>query len=393
MSAICEVFNMRYNFTQLPAKLPYPPYIKGKLSTIHSKAISEVIGEYSGSFRQRCRIVDALNTISYNVIENNSADYYMSLNRIDVLDLSTVDNDICKSRLGSLYILERDINWDIQPVDVDVKSDQVLEYSTKAADEAFAVSKVVESSNKVIDRSDYTPKSDLYIQPPVIPRFNIKNVFAAGKLDGTVYTVYASEPKIPTKQNEISITTDISLMTDEDFLRLYPNQMIRTRSEILYDKYPGIKYNDIVGSIIPVAGFTDEELLDNVVKYPHIFKLYKKVNSTIVSFYTTIEIDGELHKVSDVWSSLPESDVIPYNVDFIKEYVVRRYLLERDIKKVDHKYPMYGTLLPYLTLFTSQEDYRRLGYNDTLGIAKQCVMSRISYKTSRNPVLRRLNDA
>ena len=70
--------------------------------------------------------------------------------------------------------------------------------------------------------------------------------------------------------------------------------------------------------------------------------------------------------------------------------MVRRYLLEEEAGVV-HKYPMYGTLLPYLTLFMPPEEYIRRGYKDTLNIAKQCVASRVSFKQSRNPVLKRLN--
>jgi len=376
---------MRYNFTQLPAKLPYPPNIRGKLSTIHSKVVSEVIPIYSGSFKQRKQIVDVLNTVSYDVVENNSTDY-MDPSFKDILNINVIDSDICKSKLGSLYIIERDINWDINPVDNPIIDNRIT-------NDVESVKKEVVTRREDSATKEYTPKSDLFIQPPLFPRFNFNKVFAAGKIDDTLYTIYSSEPRIPKRQNEISVTTDVSIMTDDDFLNLYPNQLIKTRAEILYDRYPGMNYHHVLGSIIPIEGFSEDQIVDNIIKYPHIFKLYKKVDFDLVSFYTTIEIDNELHKVSDIWKSIPESSIIPYNADFIKEYVVRRYLLERDVKHIEHKYPMYGTLLPYLTLFTSKEDYIKLGYADVLDIAKQCVISRISYKTSRNPVLRRLSDA
>ena len=83
---------------------------------------------------------------------------------------------------------------------------------------------------------------------------------------------------------------------------------------------------------------------------------------------------------------------IPYNREFVKEYVVRRYLLERDIYHIHHVYPMFGRLDPFLTLFMPYEEYKKNGYNNSVDIAKQCVKSRVSYKTSRNPVLRRLEN-
>ena len=49
---------------------------------------------------------------------------------------------------------------------------------------------------------------------------------------------------------------------------------------------------------------------------------------------------------------------------------------------------MYGTLDPFLTLFTCPEEYEHMGYTDVYQIARNCVESRVSYKQSRDPVLR-----
>ena len=217
-------------------------------------------------------------------------------------------------------------------------------------------------------------------------------IFRLIRVSGRSYTIYPSIPKIPTKQNEISVTTEVSMIQDADLRRLYPNVLIRTRAACMYDQVPGIKLDPVLGLILPIAGYTEEQLVDNLVKYPHLFKLMKEVDGTLKSFYSTIEIDGTLKKVSDVWNDFPESKVIPYTKDFVKEYVVRRYLLERDIDGVEHRYKLYGTLDPYLTLFAPVENYLNLGYTDIIGIARACVNARVSYKRSRNPVLRRLAD-
>jgi hypothetical protein len=152
-----------------------------------------------------------------------------------------------------------------------------------------------------------------------------------------------------------------------------------------------IIFHPVVGAVYPISGFTYEQVLDNIIRYPHLFKLSKVVNGEIIGFYSTIEIDDELHKILDVWESLPESKSIPFVKEYVRDYVVRRYLLERDIKHIEHKYPMYGTLEPFLTLFTTPDEYIDLGYREIETMARQCVQARISYKKSRNPVLRLVN--
>lgn len=112
------------------------------------------------------------------------------------------------------------------------------------------------------------------------------------------------------------------------------------------------------------------------------------VNGEIESFYSTIEINGEIHNILDIWDSLPDAKRMPKSSEYIKEYVARRYLLERDIKHIDHKYKMYGSLDPFLTLFTTSDMYKDFGYTDSLEIAKCCVRSRVNYKQTRNPIIR-----
>lgn len=177
-------------------------------------------------------------------------------------------------------------------------------------------------------------------------------------------------------------------MTIMDMMKLYPNHFIRTRAATMYENHDGLTLDDDIGIILPIVGFSPTQVKDNIIKYPHIYKLTRYMNNKFTSFYSNIEIDGELHDTLSIWDSLPDSKKMPRNSEFIKEYVVRRYLLERDILGVEHKYPLFGTLEPFLTLFTTSDDYIRLGYTDVTDIAKQCVISRVSYKRSRNPILR-----
>jgi hypothetical protein len=160
----------------------------------------------------------------------------------------------------------------------------------------------------------------------------------------------------------------------------------------MYQDCPGLENHPILGLILPISGFTRKQVVDNIVKYPHIYKLTRYVDNELVSFYTSIEVNKELHKISQYWNTLPEAEKLPYTRDFVKEYVVRRYLLERDIRGIEHEFPLFGELHPFLTLFTTPEIYAELGYKDPLSLAVNCVNSRVAFKRSRNPVLRRLDN-
>ena len=412
-------------FSQISDKLNYPPQVKGALSTLHSDIVTYVCDNFNGSQRQRSTIVRLLNSISYYQLSKSKIpDTWDSSDPLTNVDDILVDDTLCRQQLRDLYILDSSVIWDIEiqisddlsvlnidsnPVADDIQSaaDSLPEYS-----EELEEPQIIESTNKStknLEKSTKnstnslqnvdtvvmqpTPKEDLYIQPPKVPRFDVTMPWKQRIVNNTQYVIYPSEPKIPTAQNEISVTTDVDLMTTADLLGLYPNQFIPTRAACMYTPIDGITYHEKLGLILPIDGYTEEQLIDNIVKYPHFFRLTQEIDDQIVSFYTTIEISGELYKVRDYWDQLPESKVLPYQSDFIKEYVVRRYLLERDVKHIQHKYPLFGSLDPFLTLFTTPEDYRSLGYTDIEGIAKSCVQSRVSYKQTRNPILRRINNA
>ena len=66
----------------------------------------------------------------------------------------------------------------------------------------------------------------------------------------------------------------------------------------------------------------------------------------------------------------------------LKEYVIRRYLLERD-NGVEHKYKLRGNLQPYITLFAPPEFYN----TDPVELARTAVKARVEFLRSRNPYL------
>lgn len=392
---------MTINFTQIPDKLKYPYRIRARLSTLHSSVITYV-SEHPDSCQGHSahrNIIAVMNTLSYLLISDESLPANWS-DSDPLNNLSLIDDDKCRYALGSdLYILEKNIRWD----DIQQSSSSTyrkIDNPRSIVTDSSKPVKISESGHSPAlhlsesrRTQDPTPKEDLYIRPPIVPQFDTAKPWKAGICNGEQYIIYSSIPEIPTKQNEISATTDVSKFTSTELLNLYPNRFVRTRAACMYERVSGLEYDNDLGVIIPVNGFTSDQIKDNIIKYPHIFKLTRIVDNSIVSLYTTIEIDGQLLNVSDVWNSLPESDYIPRTSEFVKEYVVRRYLLERDICNVDHKYPLYGSLDPFLTLFMTPEDYSRFGYSDTLGLAKQCVLSRVRYKQTRNPILRRLGNA
>jgi len=370
---------MNIPFTQIPDKLNYPARCKGQLSTAHSSIIEYVSLHYNGSFKQRKLVVSVMNSISYSILNGDtlSKDWPGSN---PLLNVRIVEDDVCKSFLDDIYLNERTIRWDIEITS---------EIPKKSTDSTGASKRV----DPVVAQEDFnrqlTPKEDLYIQPPVVPRFDNRTKIVSVSEGDTQLVIYPSEPVIPSKQNEISVSTDVSKMTSLDIMKLFPNHIIHTRAASMYQRYPGMDYDDNIGVIFPVDGFTKDEIVDNIIKYPHLFRINKLVDGEITNFYTTIELDGVLHKVSDIWRSLPESDVLPYNTDFIKEYVVRRYLLERDIKNINHRYEMYGGMKPFLTLFMPPNKYIDYGYKNVEEVGRGCVIARVDYKKSRNPILRR----
>lgn len=377
-------------FTQLPDKLIYPARIRAKLSTLHSGVITYVVSNFKNTAKYKRQVVDTLNTISVYIKNNDALPSDWSVSN-PLTNLELLDSSFCEDTLGNLCIKVKDIIWDVQESETD---EQI---STDTAVTAKTLSEDTVTSSKVVNvkpKRDIgvvvspTPKENLYIKPPTIPQFDASKPWLQSQLNQNIYTIYESLPIIPVNQSQISVTTDVSKMTIMDMMKLYPNHFIRTRAATMYENHDGLTLDDDIGIILPIVGFSPTQVKDNIIKYPHIYKLTRYMNNKFTSFYSNIEIDGELHDTLSIWDSLPDSKKMPRNSEFIKEYVVRRYLLERDILGVEHKYPLFGTLEPFLTLFTTSDDYIRLGYTDVTDIAKQCVISRVSYKRSRNPILR-----
>lgn len=374
---------------------------KSKISKMHSLIITYVFSHYVNTRKYRQKVVDALNLVTYNVYSNDPTPF--SWDKKSPLDsLPNLPNeDEFMEVLGDIYLTVSGIDWsELKPthdflnnhpeVDVPVKQHTVKSSTVdnvKSHDKKSKVAEVPKQQETIIRP---TPKQDLYIQPPTIPQFDYKKPWMKCVDGPDSLVIYTTLPEIPTRQNEISVTTDVNRMTRKELMNLYPNHLIHTRASIMYEALDGVELHPEFGLILPIEGYTREQLIENIIKYPHIFKLLREVDNQFYSFYTHIEIDGELVGILDIWDNLPESNLLPRNKEFVKEYVVRRYLLERDIKHVEHKYPIHGTFDSFLTLFMPADNYIKHGYNDVESLARECVRSRVSYKQSRNPVIRRM---
>lgn len=396
----------RIKFTDISEKYAVNNIVKGKLSSAHAMLITYVVKHFKDTRKFKQDVVDALNLLTYAVYTDDPMLLSWSTKQPFQTMPENISTETIEEVLGELFLDIDSIEWDVEPVFSDdeplpIESFKVEKTVPKMPLEPTIskpeteVEPVKSSANySVINplKSTKTEKQDLYIQSPIIPQFNYNSKWYSGIVDGEEYVIYSTLPEIPTKQNEISCTTDVTKMTDSELLRLFPDRHIHTRAPVMYEEVEGLKLHPTLGLLLPIKNYTEEQLIDNTVKYPHLFKLARKVNDDVFSFYLHIEINGELHSILDVWDDLPDTKLIPKQSEFVKEYVVRRYLLERDIDHVEHKYPMFGKLDPFLTLSMPASMYMNFGYNDSVSLAKRCVVSRVNYKISRNPIVRRLEN-
>lgn len=416
-------------FTAIPDKLNYSFNRGAELSSLHSDIISHAADDYDGTQKFKQHAIDVINITTYWYLSGD--EFPLDWNFSNPLNnqIELTDAQIQFLKYQNMYINMSDVKWDLElpniptdflenevnipeipESDVDNTGDNLIKLSdirkTVSVSNSFRTNSSInkeDSEPSVLfegmmglageEWNNRTPKEDLYIQPPTIPRFDSKHPVFSQYADGNLYVIYPSLPLIPTKQNEISATTEVDKMSDSDLLKLFPRQTIRTRSSCMYEPVEGIDFDPLIGLILPVKGFTKKELLHNIIQYPHFYQLKRLNDGKLENFYSSIEIDGELYKIMEVCSELPEFEVIPKTPEFMKEYVTRRYLLERDINGIQHQFPLFGSLDKFLTLFSTPGEYANYGYSNPIALAKNCVRARVAYKKSRNPILRKFGIA
>ena len=389
----------KIKFTNISENYQVKKSFKGTLSSMHSSVITYVVKHYQGTAKYKEKVVKILNTITYAVYAAEPLPLDWSPQN-PFINMPDIDDETIREVLGDIYLTSEAIDWDVAVVDEPV-TEIKPKADTKPVQNIIAVAKPkftpVDATSVEAPIKDFSVKPtdplDLYLQAPEVPQFDINKPFITGVDGADKLVIYTTLPEIPKRQRDISATTDISKMTDADFMNLFPNHFIRTRAEAMYDDV-GLEADELFGNIIPIDGYTKEQVLKCIIEYPHLYKLARhqkglQAGTEYPSFYGWIEIKGELVFTMDVWDSLPISKMIPRQAEYVKEYVVRKYLLDRD-NGAYFKYPLFGDLQPFLTLVMPAEEYRKRGY-DPLEIAKQCVRSRVAFKQSRNPVLRRLN--
>lgn len=385
----------KIRFYDIPDRIKYPANCQAKLTDLHNEIIQYTSDNFSSKVSFKRSVIKAMNTVSYLLISGDTIPSGWKPQNL-TSGLPDISEDSLKSKLKNCYVPQTSIDWS-ELVEADNDS---IDPSINKDNESVRIDS--EFSFKQIENSEqfaavfHSEPEDLYLQGPLIPQIDTSKIYARGEIDGTKLVIYHSLPIVPTRQCEISVTTDVSLLSERDLMKLYPDRRFYTRNSDLYRKVDGLYYEEGLGCVLPIKDFSRSQIIDNMIKYPHlenILRLGKSASGAkYVEFWKFIEIGGELHRTKDIWDSLPESSFIPKSKFFMEEYVIRRYLLERDVEGINHRFKMFGSLDPFLTLFMDSDSYIRYGYKNVVEIARQCVCSRVSYKKSRNPILRRLGE-
>lgn len=410
----------RIKFSEFPDILNYPRLQRAKMETAHRQIIDVYTKETSSkgeSFSDVETYALAVNYVTAMIMNeiyipasfsslsnitdliqeaNNSDDYNIyelvaDLPKDIVLDPRIIDYDEPAEDLtrGCLFCATHTMD---EPEDLSTQDSDAPETTSETTIQEFSqLSNTYAAVDSNLKAEVLTPQHAVSLKHPAIPQIDYnKSPWISGVVNGEEYAIYESLPRIPTVQNEISVTTDSSIMRDRDFLNLFPNHVMHTRRPAMYEKVEGLYYDPDIGTVLPIEGYTLEQCIDNVIQYPHLFQLKRFVKKEWVMFSSYIEINGELMPSVAAWNTIPDSKKIPAHPEYIYEYVLRRYLLERDIGKVYHKYDIWGTLDSFLTLFAPADWYAKHGYKDSLDIAKKCVDSRVSFLRSRNPIIRKI---
>ena len=386
MSRLYSPMN-KIRFTSISENYQVQRNFKGILSDMYSSVITYVMSHFDGTMKSKQMITNIINILTYAVYASEPLPRSWSKSN-PFVNIPEIDDSLIQEVLGNIYLTVDSIEWDVPVTEVSTNTAVSSFRPINAAAYTPATPKEVAAKDVTIKE---TPSTDLYIQTPEFPQFDVTKPWIQKQCGADLMTIYTTLPEIPLRQRDISITTDVSKMSDTDLLKLYPNHIIHTRAPIMYEPQTNMDFDNDFGVILPIDDYSKEQIIDNIIKYPHLYKLARAQNNELVSFYAYMEIDGELVDTLSVWDSLEISKWIPKNAEFIKEYIVRKYLMDIEYKGAEFKYPIFGTLDPYLTLFMPASEYAKRGFN-TVDLARKCVESRVSYKQSRSPVLRRIRD-
>ena len=440
----------RIKFSEIPSEVNsiLAALNPSKMASI-SSAISNIVEhsvKVSAPYTERMKYINLVNLVAYKYLTSPTYTYGSAFHWVE----EEVDESDLKDTLRELYLDQDRVLWDVDQMedasvpDIEVSEDKVVSSETVSKSKEVVkteTQKEIKTEEQVIydgDRilmamkkhsttepprkkpptegrelflqtvwKDGTPvtfqRTDQTLTLPLIPPTDYDKMFwDAEDWCGRDMSMYCTLPLIPQKQKDVSVTTNPNLMIDRDFLNLYPKKIIRIRNERMY--YTNITRNfkgeeveldidELLGYIPKITGYTREQVIDNIVKYPTFGYWYRDTKGEWKRphFLENIEMDGELLPFAEWYDKYYEvnDDLknLPGHVDFIYDYIFRKYVLDEEAG-IKHKYPIVGSFGPFLTLWAPPYIYEQLGYNDILGMAKQCVYNRIDFYRTRNPVFR-----
>ena len=411
-----------------------PPAIATRVST----AISTMVYEYRfqvSTRKGRIHFCDVVNRVVYSYLNDPIYQYVEG-------QLPNISDDVdIESELGNLYLtLDQvdfsnvdDFNEDVEvgepavtrsskvineslvqspslesktaePIDLDNVSvvDLMLESQQGHKEEEFHIPPGYELFYADTTRDGYKvsqDRSDISLLTSTMPAIDCTQIyFKSLDLAGRPIDVYPTLPIIPTNQCEVSATTNIDIMIDMDFLKMFPNEVIRARHPMMYGTFTDvvnvhgdpmeIEVDEVLGYIPVINGYTREQIIDNIIKYPQFTYWYRQEGRDRTPFTKYVEIDGELVPRMKWLRESKDADLnnVPGNEYFIKDYMYRKYILDEEYGGIKHKYPPSGTYGPFMSLFMPKELYQKFGYKDVASIGRQCVQNRIDFFRSRNPL-------
>ena len=293
MSRIYSATN-KIRFTNISENYKVQRSLKAILSDAYASVITYVISHFDGTMAYKQTVVRVLNLLTYYAYASEVAPSNW-LRENPFVNIPDIDDDQVQEVLGDIYLTVDAIEWDVQPIDSAVFAGT----SFRPVGIQPGVIKSVQPSRDMSVKE--TPSTDLYIQAPEIPQFDISKPWVQKQCGSDLMTIYTTLPEIPQRQRDVSITTDINKMSDEDLLRLYPNHIVHTRAPIMYTPQTNMDYDKDLGVILPIDDYSREQIVDNIIRYPHLYKLARAQNNELVSFYAYMEINGQLVDTLEVW--------------------------------------------------------------------------------------------
>lgn len=401
-------------------------------------AVADIVSKNCRSLntrKSRIAICDLLNRVVYQYISDPSYKYVEG----EVPDVGDID---IEQELGDLFITINKVDFDSCPVEDAILEDANESLSNQSGavssskeniqgasrsepdehidlDNVSVVDLMLESQQEHKEEELHIPpgyelfyvdttsdgyqvsqdRSDISLLTSNMPAIDCTQIYLKSlDLAGRPINVYPTLPTIPTNQCEVSATTNIDTMIDMDFLKMFPNEVIRARHPMMYGTFTDvvnvhgdpmeIEVDEVLGYIPVINGYTRKQIIDNIIKYPQFTYWYRQEGRDRTPFTKYVEIDGELVPRMK-WlreSKDPDLNNVPGNEYFIKDYMYRKYILDEEYGGIIHEYPPFGTYGPFMSLFMPKELYQKFGYKDVANIGRQCVQNRIDFFRSRNPL-------